>query len=226
MEASVRTARAFVHEFSNCIGTIRTMTDLLAEEIPAGWEARADLDTLVAAVADGSRLLDAVREFVHPAPLGGGTADLNAAVRHAAAVMSASETPRVTLELGLHPAPVAVAADPERLGCVVLQLLQALAAGVAEGARLGVGSAPSDGAGELVVRVPAPGWDPADLPRVFEPFVADRGAEGLRLPTVYSIVTASGGAIEVEPAPGAPGAVFRVRLPPAPRAPGGTLGAA
>jgi signal transduction histidine kinase len=60
------------------------------------------------------------------------------------------------------------------------------------------------------------GVAPEDLPHLFEPFFTTRdGAAGLGLAVCHGIVTALGGRIEVEPAPGR-GTRARVILPAAP----------
>lgn len=74
-------------------------------------------------------------------------------------------------------------------------------------------------AGHVVVDVrdSGPGIAPEHLPRVFERFFTTRGTRrgtGLGLALVRAVVTAHGGAAEVESAPGQ-GALFRLRLPAA-----------
>ena len=63
------------------------------------------------------------------------------------------------------------------------------------------------------------GMDPADLERIFEPFVRldaartrDTAGAGLGLPIARSIVTAHGGTLGAESTPGA-GSTFTIRLP-------------
>jgi heavy metal sensor kinase len=75
------------------------------------------------------------------------------------------------------------------------------------------------GTAALAVQDTGIGIDPADAPRVFEPFVRldaarsrDTGGSGLGLAIARSIVTAHGGSLEVESRLGA-GSRFTIRLP-------------
>jgi two-component system cell cycle sensor histidine kinase/response regulator CckA len=93
---------------------------------------------------------------------------------------------------------------------------------VLETARDGTGAAAGDGAAMLVVRARGRVLEPEALARVFEPFIADRGHEGgLRLPTVYAVVTESGGSVAAESSP-AEGTTIRIGLPLAEPPTGGT----
>ena len=74
-------------------------------------------------------------------------------------------------------------------------------------------SAGGRGGVEVVVADDGPGIEPDALERIFDPFFTTKPTgTGLGLATVHRIVTAHGGAIEVDSAPGV-GAKFRVFLP-------------
>lgn len=71
----------------------------------------------------------------------------------------------------------------------------------------------------LAVRDTGPGIDPADVPRIFEPFVRldtartrEAGGTGLGLAIAHAVVAAHGGTIEVDSTPGV-GSTFTIRLP-------------
>jgi signal transduction histidine kinase len=90
------------------------------------------------------------------------------------------------------------------------------------GGRLEIRTARSAAGVQVVVTDSGLGMDEQVRGRLFEPFFTtreDAGGSGLGLAIVYGIVTAHGGAIDVESSPGA-GATFRITLTAAPR-PGG-----
>jgi two-component system cell cycle sensor histidine kinase/response regulator CckA len=84
---------------------------------------------------------------------------------------------------------------------------------VLEAARAATEPAAGGPAAMLTVCAAGRVLEPLALERIFEPFVADRGHEGgLRLPTVYAVVTESGGTVEAESSP-AEGTTIRISLP-------------
>jgi heavy metal sensor kinase len=77
----------------------------------------------------------------------------------------------------------------------------------------------ADGSASIVVRDTGPGIEPADVDRIFQPFVRldaartrDIGGSGLGLAIARSIVLAHGGTIMVDSTPGA-GSQFTIRVP-------------
>jgi heavy metal sensor kinase len=90
------------------------------------------------------------------------------------------------------------------------------------GGKVEIGLRRGDGAAEITVADTGLGIEPADLERIFEPFVRldtararDTGGAGLGLAIARSIVVAHGGTITVESRPGS-GSRFVIRLPSAP----------
>lgn len=217
MDAAARTTQALGHEVANYLGTIRTMAYLLAEEVPAGSDARGDVDTVTDTVDAGIRFLETIRGFVHPELLGDGVTDLNAVVREAEPTLRDAMAPRASVAPRLAERPLWVRGDAGPLGRVVGDLVRAAASCAARGEVVAIetGGPGAESRAELLVRVRGRELQPDVLARIFEPFVADRGYEGgLRLPTVYAVVTQSGGAVAVEAEPGAV-VTFRVGLPSA-----------
>ena len=132
--------------------------------------------------------------------------------------------PRARLVREYQPLPPLLA-DESRLGQVFLNLLvnaaQAIPEGSPEGHRIVVRTR-RGASGEAVVEVQdsGVGIEPSKMERIFEPFWTDKPVGvgiGLGLSIVHGIVSALGGEIEVQSAPGE-GTTFRVMLPiqPAP----------
>src|SRR5262249_2824721 len=87
------------------------------------------------------------------------------------------------------------------------------------GGKVGLSLLARNGQAHIVVQDTGIGIDPAETSRIFDPFVRldaarsrDAGGAGLGLALVQAIVTAHGGSVEVESAPGA-GSRFTIRLP-------------
>jgi signal transduction histidine kinase len=112
--------------------------------------------------------------------------------------------------------PSPVRADRARLTQVIQNLIENAVHFSPQGGRVEVSlGRPEDGGDGLIecaVRDSGPGFDPTDLPRLFEPFFSRRrGGTGLGLSIVKRIVFDHGGDVVAENHP-AGGAVVRIRL--------------
>ena len=218
MEAAAQTARVLAHEIANYLGSIRTMLYVIEDEVPADSDALADLRTVAQTVEAGAQFLTAIRGFVHAEPLGTELTDLNAVVRGAERELRGVLPARVALALRVTDGPLWVRGEVPRLARLAADLLAAVANGMAPGSEVVLatardGTAPVAPGATLTVRARGRVLEPLALERIFEPFVADRGHEGgLRLPTVYAVVTESGGTVAAESSP-AEGTTIRVGLP-------------
>jgi len=215
MNASAATARILAHEFANYITTIRTFAHVLADEVPAGSDARADLDAIVRTLESGESFLAALRAYVNPVRLGDRETDLNALLRRLEPEMRNPLPRGAALEVRASATPLLVRGDEERLRWLALEL--ATSAGIIAGAtgRVTLSTASTMGSATacVVAACDGAGLPPDRVARIFEPFVVDRSGEGgMRLPTLYAAVTASGGQIDAEPTPGG-GLAIRVGLP-------------
>lgn len=124
--------------------------------------------------------------------------------------------PRHRIAVDLPRAACLTRGDPLRLEQVLSNLLSNAAKFSPEGSRIDVAVREEDNAMVLEVRDQGIGINPDDIPILFLPFRRQRpdvapGA-GLGLSVVRRIVTAHGGSIAVDSAPGR-GSTFRVRLP-------------
>jgi signal transduction histidine kinase len=191
-------------------------------------EAATDIDEEVARL---NRIVNDVLDFARPIRFELAPADVNAVCRESAAAAQATPGPGVRLDLD--PSVLPVTTDAERLRLALVNLIvnarQAVAAGA--GALAAAGPLPAGLIDQVLVSTRAAanglsivvadggaGIDPADLPRVFDPyFTTKRGGTGLGLPIAKNIVEGLGGAISIASTPGR-GTEMRVDLPVAPRA--------
>ncbi|WP_327289812.1 sensor histidine kinase [Streptomyces sp. NBC_01198] len=120
------------------------------------------------------------------------------------------------------PAPAPVLGDEARLRQVVANLVGNAVAHTPPGSPVRIGVGTHDGHGVLEVADTGPGLTPAQAARVFERFYrtdasrtrATGGGAGLGLSIAAALITAHGGHVELDTAPGR-GATFRIRLPSA-----------
>jgi len=118
--------------------------------------------------------------------------------------------------------PAAVIGNPRSLWRALMNLVENAVKYTPAGGKVELTLTRRDGRAELSVQDTGPGIDPAQLERIFQPFVRlddararVQGGAGLGLAIARSIVVAHGGVLDVESTPGA-GSRFIIRLPLAP----------
>ena len=237
LSALGRLSTVIAHEVRNPLMIIKAALHALRQaDVSAATmrEAIADIDEEVVRL---NRIVNEVLDFARPIRFELAPADLNALCRESAAAAQAAG-PGPTVHLDLDGTLPAVTTDAERLRIALVNMLvnarhavearppESIAAG---GARLALdrgpvlsGTAPSPvslstrAAGDRAIVLIADrgaGIDPADLPRVFDPyFTTKRGGTGLGLAIARNIVDGLGGAISVTSTPGQ-GTEIRIDLP-------------
>jgi len=115
--------------------------------------------------------------------------------------------------------PVTVIGQPRSLWRALMNLVENAVKYTPAGGKVELTLTRRDGRAELSVQDTGPGIDPAQLERIFQPFVrldesraGPRGGAGLGLAIARSIVAAHGGVLDVESTPGS-GSRFIIRLP-------------
>jgi signal transduction histidine kinase len=118
--------------------------------------------------------------------------------------------------------PATVLGEAGALRRAVLNLVDNAIKYTPAGGKVELSLVTGNGQALITVRDTGIGIEPDAAARIFEPFVRldaargrDTGGTGLGLALVRAIVTAHGGTVEVESAPGA-GSRFTIRLPLAP----------
>ncbi len=211
-----RLSTVIAHEVRNPLMIIKAALHTLRQpQVNEGAmrEAAADIDEEVARL---NRVVNEVLDFARPIAFELAPADLNVLCRDAATAAQASPGPAVQIDTAAEP--IVFTTDAERLRLALINLIvnarQAAAApDSAARAAVVVSTRRVGGRATIVVADVGGGIEPADLPRVFDPyFTTRRGGTGLGLPIAKNIVEGLGGTIAVASAPGR-GTEIRIELP-------------
>jgi len=217
LEAIGRLAGGVAHDFNNVLAVVVSYADLLAEELPAGDPARADLAEIRRAAERGAGLTRQLLAFGQQQVLVPRRVDLNAALGDLERMLRRLLPPEVVLQIVPSRVPVTARVDPGQLQQALLNLVVNARDAMPSGGVVSIepslstveagdpsGVAPGRYAAVLV-RDTGSGMDPATRARAFEPFFTTKpGGEGtgLGLPMVHGFAAQSGGAIALESAPG------------------------
>jgi signal transduction histidine kinase len=210
-------AAEIAHEVRNPLATLQTFLQLLPERREDPEFLTRYVDVVTGELRRMDRLLDRIVETARPA---GDDDDASAEVGPSLDAVCELLRPRavargVSLTLDAQAA-LRVPLSEDALRQVLLNLVQNAIDATPPGG--GVTARVAGRGGQVTVRVSdaGPGIPPALRERIFEPFFSTRPerAGGLGLAITRRIVEESGGAIEVDAAPGG-GSEFRVRLPSA-----------
>jgi len=228
LEAIGRLSGGIAHDFNNILAVILGVGNLLTRDLedPAH---KAQLEEMLAAGQRGAKLTRqflafARKQVLQPKPL-----DLSETVRELEPLIARLLRADITLDLKLRQGLRPVLGDPSQLEQVVMNLAVNARDAMPRGGTLTiqVDEVPVDDraaerlgitpgvAARLTVIDTGEGMTAETRRRIFEPFFTTKEpgkGTGLGLATVYGIVKQSGGAIDVESAPGQ-GATFRIILP-------------
>jgi signal transduction histidine kinase/CheY-like chemotaxis protein len=229
MESVGRLAGGLAHDFNNMLSVVLGFAGLARGRIPGSHPAAADLDEVTKSAERAALLTKQLLAFGKRQAIQGVPVDVNELVRGLERTLRQVAGGGVEVEVRLCPGQAVVNADPGQLEQVLLNLVangrDAMRTGgvlrISTGEEvLGEEAAHSEGLPQgryaaLSVRDTGTGMDRATLERIFEPFFTTKrpgSGTGLGLATVYGIVRQTGGAVQVDSAPGK-GSEFRVLLP-------------
>ncbi len=231
MEAIGTLAGGIAHDFNNIMGAILGNLALAREDVGPGHVALRSLEQINKAALRARRLVQQILAFGRREPQRLVNRPLRPIVDETLALMRATLPAGITLQATLADAPLHVLADATQMQQVLMNLctnawhaLQGRSGAI----RVGLESLvlPSAGALLPVGLVSGPyahlwvsdsgsGMDAATQARIFEPFFTTKpvgSGTGLGLSVVHGIVTAHGGAMRVDSAPGR-GSNFHMYLP-------------
>ena len=230
MEAIGQLAGGIAHDFNNLLTGILGYGALALKQVEPGLRLHADIQQITRAGESAAALTQQLltfsrRQVVHPQVV-----EVNAVLSGIERMLRRLIGEQIRVVLALDPALRAVEADPGQLEQVVMNLAvnarDAMPRGgelrfetsnvrIADAAAAEAGGLAGGDYVALTVADTGCGMTPEVQTRIFEPFFTTKEAgkgTGLGLSTVYGIVKACGGALDVSSAVGR-GTTFRILLP-------------
>jgi PAS domain S-box-containing protein len=228
LESVGQLAGGIAHDFNNILGVIMNYAEFVGEELEANSPARDDVEEIRraaerAAALTRQLLIFSRREVVKPELL-----DLRELFAELENLLRRALGERVELDSKFAEDLHTVEADPSQIEQVLVNLSVNARDAMPEGGRLLIEAEnveldeeythmhPDTGAGlyiRLKVSDTGVGMDKETVERVFEPFFTTKSeGTGLGLATVYGIVTAAGGRIDVYSEPEI-GTTVKIHLP-------------
>ena len=235
MEAIGRLAGGVAHDFNNLLTAIGGHARLVADELPDGSPARADLLEVERGVERATALTRQLLTFSRPDAGRPDVVDLNPLVTDFERMLRRTLGADIALDVRRDDDVPPVRVDAVQIEQVLLNLANnardAMPSGgtlVIETCRMVVDDLPrgmtppaGDEFAALIVRDAGSGMDENTREHVFEPFFTTKAVgkgSGLGLSTVHGIVTQAGGAIHLSTSPGT-GSTFTSVFPAADAAP-------
>jgi len=229
MESVGRLAGGVAHDFNNLITAINCYAKLVINTLQPEDARREDVLEILAAGDRAAALTRQLLAFSRKQILNPVALSLNEAVENAAKLLRRLIGEDIKLEIKLAPGPCLALLDPGQLDQVLMNLAVNARDAMPGGGGLRVEICRADmpeawcaGYGlrpgpllRLSVTDTGTGMPPDVQEHLFEPFYTTKDISkgtGLGLATVYGIVKQSGGAIEVESAPGR-GSAFHIYFP-------------
>jgi signal transduction histidine kinase len=216
-------AAGAAHELNEPLGSILGFAQLCAKTPALPEPARRDLAKISKAALHAREIIKKLLLFARQTPPQLATIDLNAIVEEGIELLVPQcEKSAIQVERELPWDLPPVVADPGQVRQVVLNLVVNAVQASPRGGRIRVSTSSDESHVQLLVEDFGSGMSEAVVEQIFLPFYTTKEVgqgTGLGLSVVHGIVSAHGGTVEVDSAPGQ-GARFRVRLPRAPRSQG------
>jgi len=211
LEVVGRLAAGIAHDFNNQLVAVKGYATLLLERIPAGAHEREDLDQIVLAAERAAALARALltigsRQSGQPSEL-----SLAEVLDELALLLGHVAAQGIELEIEVEPDLPAIRFDRCELERIVLNLALNARDAMPGGGLITI-SATRSGRGTVLLRIAdtGAGIDPANMPRLFDPFFSTKepgAGSGLGLSIVRDLAAGHGAHVAVSSFPGAGTAV-------------------
>jgi signal transduction histidine kinase len=213
MESLGRMATAIAHDFNNVLLAVQLRTDLMRSEQARGEDLHKGVEEVAGIIAQGSRLarklLDLARQEQTPASV----IDLADVLRSLRPTLTMVARGDVELAMTLPSTPVRVRLERTGAEQVVMNLAQNARDAMLGGGKLHIELSTEGSLARLHVTDTGVGMDEATREQIFEPFFTTKPkGEGDGLATVYYVITAANGSVEVTSGIGE-GTQFRIAFP-------------
>ena len=215
-ESLGRYAASVAHDMNNLLAALLAQLHLVRylgdDDAPAAAGQLADMEKTLGTGTTLVRRLQQMSRGTDTPPM---AIDLTRAARNFAITAARLLPANVHLALDLATDPVVAMLRPGDIDQVLLNLVVNARDALPTGGRISVRIHAADGTAELEVIDNGAGIAPEIASRIFDPFFTTKlghGGTGLGLATVQSIVTQSGGSVDVSSTP-ASGTRFSVRWP-------------
>ena len=215
LETVGQLAGGIAHDFNNILAVILNYAHFVRGQLPDGDSLRDDVDQIRHAAERASELTRQLlivgrRDAALPR-----TVDVNRLVQDTERLLRRTLGEHVELVTSLCDDPCFVEADPSQLEHVLLNLVVNARDAMPDGGTIEINSTREEDRVVLAVRDEGEGMPDDVAAHALEPFFTTKpkgAGTGLGLATVYGTVTAYGGAVEIDSAPGA-GTTVRLLLP-------------
>jgi two-component system, cell cycle sensor histidine kinase and response regulator CckA len=211
LEVVGRIASGIAHDFNNQLVAVKGYATLLRERIPAGTRAHEDLDQIVLAAERATALARALltigsRPSGQPAEI-----SLAEVLDELALLLGHVAAKGIELDIEVEPDLPAIRFDRGELERIVLNLALNARDAMPSGGLITI-SATRPGRGTVLLRIAdtGAGIDPANMPRLFDPFFSTKEpgvGSGLGLSIVRDLAAGHGAHVSVNSYPGAGTAV-------------------
>jgi PAS domain S-box-containing protein len=226
MEALGRFAGSIAHDFNNLLSVMRTCTTLASHSVPRDSAAQADLNDVQDAISRASELTSQLLAFSRRDVVVPVRTDVSAVLARGAELAQRLVGQRVEVALDVEAEVWSMWCGRGQLDQIVMNLAANARDAMPEGGTLSLSAknAPASLIGDAVllrIRDTGTGLSAEAKAHLFEPFFTTKApgiGTGLGLATVFGIVKALGGLIEVASEEGK-GTEFRIWLPRASEGP-------